>query len=151
MTVRGIDHAGITVASVEAALGFYRDLLGLRVTDEGEGEGPELDAIVGLRGVRMRYAELDLGGGHSLEVLEYRAPEGTPLAQRPCDPGASHVALRVDDVDAIWERLAAAGAAVGEPPTTISSPGVWHGARCAYVTDPDGRSVELIERPPAAT
>ena len=41
MTVRGIDHAGITVASVEAALGFYCDLLGLRVTDQGEDEeGP---------------------------------------------------------------------------------------------------------------
>jgi len=32
MTVRGIDHAGITVASVAAALGFYRDLLGLAVS-----------------------------------------------------------------------------------------------------------------------
>ena len=36
MTVRGIDHVGIAVASLEAALGFYRDLLGLRVTDEGQ-------------------------------------------------------------------------------------------------------------------
>ena len=147
MTVRGIDHAGITVASVEAALGFYRDLLGLRVTGEGEDEGPELDAIVGLTGVRMRYAELDLGGGQLLEILEYRSPKGTPLEQRPCDPGASHLALRVDDVDAVWQRLDAAGAAVGSPPTTISEPGPWNGARCAYVDDPDGRSVELIQRP----
>jgi catechol 2,3-dioxygenase-like lactoylglutathione lyase family enzyme len=147
MTVRGIDHVGITVASVEAALGFYRDLLGLRVTDEGEDEGPELDAIVGLTGVRMRYAELDLGGGQLLEILEYLSPQGTPLEQRPCDPGASHLALRVDDVAALWERLRAAGVAVGSPPTTISEPGPWHGARCAYVDDPDGRSVELIQRP----
>jgi catechol 2,3-dioxygenase-like lactoylglutathione lyase family enzyme len=147
MTVRGIDHAGITVASVAAALAFYRDLLGLSVTDEGEDEGPELDAIVGLDGVRMRYAELDLGGGQLLEILEYRSPEGTPLEQRPCDPGASHLALRVDDVDAVWERLAAAGVAVGSPPATITAPGPWHGARCAYVDDPDGRSVELVQRP----
>ena len=147
MTVRGIDHAGITVASVAAALAFYRDLLGLRVLDEGEDEGPELDAIVGLPGVRMRYAELDLGGGQLLEVIEYRSPAGEPLAQRPCDPGASHLALRVDDVDALWRRLAAAGVAVGSPPTTITAPGAWNGARCVYVGDPDGRSVELIQRP----
>src|SRR4029077_3098326 len=99
VTVRGIDHVGITVASLEAALVFYRDLLGLRVTDEGEDGGPELDAITGLRGIRVRYAELDLGAGRLLEIVETIAPTGTRLAQRPYDPGASHLALRVDDVD----------------------------------------------------
>ena len=147
MTVRGIDHAGITVGSVAAALVFYRDLLGLRVADEGEDGGPEVEAIVGLTGVRMRYAELELGGGHQLEILEYVTPEGTPLRQRPCDPGASHLALRVDDVDVVWERLRAAGARVGSPPVTITAPGPWNGVRCAYVEDPDGRSVELVQRP----
>ncbi|MDX6598192.1 MAG: glyoxylase family protein [Gaiellales bacterium] len=147
MTVRGIDHAGITVASVAAALGFYRDLLGLRVTGEGEDEGPELDAIVGLSCVRIRYAELDLGAGQLLEVIEYVTPEGTPLEQRPCDAGASHLALRVEDVDALWERLTAAGVPVAGRPTTVTSPGAWHGARCVYAEDPDGHSIELIERP----
>ena len=147
MTVHGLDHAGITVGNVDAALGFYRDLLGLRVTDEGSDEGPELDAIVGLTGVRMRYAELDLGGGQLLEVIEYLAPGGAPLTQRPCDPGASHIALRVDDIDALCERLAAAGVTLSGRPTTITTPGAWHGARCVYVDDPDGRTVELIQRP----
>jgi catechol 2,3-dioxygenase-like lactoylglutathione lyase family enzyme len=148
MTVRGIDHAGITVASIATALGFYRDLLGLRVTDEGEDGGTELDAIVGLSGVRIRYAELDLGGGQVLEVIEYLTPVGTPLEQRPSDPGASHLALRVDDVDALCSRLAASGVKLAGQPTTITEPGAWHGARCVYVEDPDGRTVELIQRPP---
>jgi catechol 2,3-dioxygenase-like lactoylglutathione lyase family enzyme len=147
MTVRGIDHAGITVASVEAALGFYRDLLGLRVADEGEGGGPELDAITGLSGVRIRYAELDLGGGQLLEVIEYRPPQGSQLTQRPCDPGASHLALRVDDVDALCARLAAAGVRVAGRPMTITARGAWQGARCVYVEDPDGHTVELVQRP----
>jgi catechol 2,3-dioxygenase-like lactoylglutathione lyase family enzyme len=147
VTVRGIDHAGITVASVAAALVFYRDLLGLRVADEGEGGGPELDAITGLTGVRIRYAELDLGG-HLLEVIEYCPPHGTQLTQRPCDPGASHLALRVDDVDAVCARLAAAGVKVPGRPTTLTARGPWRGARCVYVEDPDGHTVELVQRPP---
>jgi catechol 2,3-dioxygenase-like lactoylglutathione lyase family enzyme len=147
MTVGGIDHAGMTVASLHSALGFYRDLLGLRVTGQGEDEGPELDAITGLSDVRMRYAELDLGGGQLLELVEMIAPAGTPLAQRPCDPGASHVALRVDDVDALFERLVAAGVSVAGRPTTITARGAWNGARCVYVEDPDGRTVELVQRP----
>ena len=146
MTVLGIDHAGITVTSIPAALGFYRDLLGLRVTDEGEDSGPELDAITGLSGVRIRYAELDLGGGHLLEVIEWVPAEGRALLQSPADPGASHLALRVDDIDAVCERLAAAGVTIPGRPTTITAPGAWHGARCVYVEDPDGRTVELVER-----
>jgi catechol 2,3-dioxygenase-like lactoylglutathione lyase family enzyme len=147
MTVRGIDHAGITVASLTAALVFYRDLLGLRVTDEGEDSGPELDAITGLSGARIRYAELDLGGGRLLEVIEYAQPEGRRLEQRPVDPGASHLALRVDDVDATSARLAAAGVTILGRPTTITARGAWQGARCVYVEDPDGRGVELVQRP----
>jgi glyoxylase I family protein len=146
VTVLGIDHAGITVTSVKAALVFYRDLLGLRVTDEGEDSGPELDAITGLSGVRIRYAELDLGGGRLLEVIEFMPAEGSRLAQRPVDPGASHLALRVDDVDALCGRLAEAGVTLLGRPTTITAPGAWQGARCVYVEDPDGRVVELVER-----
>lgn len=147
MTVRGIDHVGITVASLKAALHFYRDLLGLRVADEGEDSGPELDAITGLSGVRLRYAELDLGAGRLLEVIEFQPPGGRALAQSPRDPGASHLALRVDDVDALCERLVAAGVTVPGRPTTITAPGAWLGARCVYVQDPDGRTVELVQRP----
>jgi lactoylglutathione lyase len=147
MSVRGIDHAGISVESLEATLHFYRDLLGLRVTDEGEDAGPELDAITGLSGVRMRYAELDLGAGQLLEVIEYRAPQGTRLEQGQPDPGASHLALRVDDVDALYERLVAAGVTALGRPTEITAPGAWNGARCVYLEDPDGRTVELVQRP----
>ena len=147
MTVGGIDHAGITVASLEEALRFYRDLLGLRVSDEGEDSGRELDAITGLSGIRIRYAELDLGGAQLLELIEYTPSEGGRLVQRPCDTGASHLALRVDDVDAVCARLLAAGVTVPGRPTTISAPGRWNGARCVYVEDPDGRTVELVQRP----
>ena len=147
MTVRGLDHAGITVGSIEAALAFYRDLLGLRVIDEGSDEGPELDAIIGLPGVRLRYADVDLGGGQVLELLEYQTPDGSSLSQRPCDPGATHLALRVDGIDALCARLVAAGVRIAGSPTTITAPGDWHGVRCVYVDDPDGRTLELVQRP----
>jgi len=55
--------------------------------------------------------------------------------------------LRVDDVDAVCARLAAAGVTVPGRPTTITAAGPWQGARCVYVEDPDGRTVELVQRP----
>jgi catechol 2,3-dioxygenase-like lactoylglutathione lyase family enzyme len=152
MTVRGIDHIGITVGDIDQALDFYQRLLEIRLIGRGEDDSPQLETITGLAGARIRYAELDLGGGQILELLEYLEPDGRPLDQRPCDPGASHLALAVDDVDGVWERLAESGVPVNSPPI---EPGgydeAWKGARCAYLSDPDGRTVELIERrPPAA-
>ena len=140
-------HVNVNCSDLEQSLGFYRDLLGLRVTDEGEDSGPELDAITGLSGVRIRYAELDLGAGQLLEVIEFHPPEGRRLAQDPRGAGAAHLALRVDDVDALYARLVAAGVTVPGQPTTITAPGPWNGARCVYVEDPDGRTVELVQRP----
>ncbi|MDX6570913.1 MAG: glyoxylase family protein [Gaiellales bacterium] len=147
MTVLDIDHVGLTVGSLSAALHFYRDLLGLAMTDEGEDSGPELDAITGLTGVRIRYAELDLGAGRLLELIEFHPPQGIRLSQSPRDSGASHLALRVDDVDALCARLLEAGVTVPGVPTTITAAGAWRGARCVYAEDPDGRTVELVQRP----
>jgi catechol 2,3-dioxygenase-like lactoylglutathione lyase family enzyme len=147
VTVRGIDHVGLTVGSLKAALHFYRDLLGLTVTDEGEDSGRELDAITGLTGVRIGYAELELGAGRLLELIEFHPPRERRLGQSPRHPGASHLALGVDDVDALCERLVAAGVKVPGTPTTITAPGAWQGARCVYAEDPDGRTVELVQRP----
>jgi len=54
-----------------------------------------------------------------------------------------HFAFDVDDVDATYERLLAAGAEdVGRPPKTHEG----GGTRLAFVADPDGNWVELIER-----
>jgi catechol 2,3-dioxygenase-like lactoylglutathione lyase family enzyme len=53
-------------------------------------------------------------------------------------PGEVTVALDVDDVDAIFDRISAAGADVEEPPTDQS----W-GVRNMYVRDPDGYVIEF--------
>lgn len=148
MRVRGVDHVGLTVADLERSLDFYCGLLGLRLLDRGDDDDPVLSRITGLDGVRARCADVDLGG-RVLELIEYVEPRGRRLRQRPCDPGATHLALEVEDADALWQRLADAGVPVTAPPQELPGPGAWRGARCAYLRDPDGRIVELVERAPA--
>ena len=80
-------------------------------------------------------------------MIQFSPPEGGRWRSGPRDAGASHLALRVDDVDALYAKLVAAGVTVPGRPTTITAPGAWHGARCVYVEDPDGRTVELVQRP----
>jgi diaminopimelate decarboxylase len=145
--VLGVDHVSVTCGDLDASVRFYRDVLGLPLRGRGRTDGPELSTLIGLDGVVLEWAELRLGDGRILELLRYVAPEGTPVAQRPCDPGSGHLALRVEHIDAIAARLRAAGMPARSEPVTIEDPGDWFGCRCLYVSDPDGFTIELLERP----
>jgi diaminopimelate decarboxylase len=142
--VDGLDHVAVTSGDLEASLTFYRDLLGLEVRDRGETRGGEFD-VTGLTDARVRWADLRLGLGQVLELIEYLEPRGEAVRPRPNDPGATHVSLRVSDIDAVYERLREASVVVLGEPLTITTPGGWEGARVFYSSDPDGVSVELIQ------
>jgi Lactoylglutathione lyase and related lyases len=146
MRVLGLDHVSVTTGDIARSLAFYRDLLGLSVRSVGELTGEEVERITGVPGARLLSADLDLGRGQVLELLEYvGAGEGSALP--PERPGSGHIGLTVDDVDAIHNELIDAGWAVRSAPVELTEPGDWFGARCMTVLDPDGVTVELVERP----
>ena len=145
MTEVRIDHVSVTTADLERSIEFYRDVLQLPLVDAGELEGDELQTLVGRPGARARWAELALGGGQVLELLEYESPDQRPLEPRPWRAGATHIGLAVEALDPVLDRVRRAGARVSDV-VTLSEPG-WEGVRCVYATDPDGVSIELVERP----
>jgi methylmalonyl-CoA/ethylmalonyl-CoA epimerase len=93
-----LDHVGIAVASVEDALAFYRDTLGLEVA-------PPED--VASQRVRAHFISV---GESTLELLEATG-EDSPIARfiAKRGPGMHHVALRVDDIVAALAELKAKG------------------------------------------
>jgi diaminopimelate decarboxylase len=148
---RAIDHVSVTCASIERSLAFYRDGLGLTVRERGLETDERIGAVVGLLGARLRFADLALGDGGLLELLEYESPAGRALRPRPNDAGAAHVALAVDDLDGALRRLQRLGFPSRSAPVTLDDhDGTWKDVRIAYVDDPDGFVVELIERPAQA-
>lgn len=147
MTATGLHHVGVTVADLDRSLGFYRDLLGIGVRERVEDSGADLAAVTGLPEAHVRIADLELGDGRVIELVEYVAPEGRPLHQRTCDPGSCHLAVEVGDVDAACRRLRAAGIEVRSDPVTLADAGPhWTGVRIVYAVDPDGVTVELLQR-----
>ena len=57
MTIQRMDHVGIIVDDLAAAIDFFVEL-GLEVQGEFSVEGPLVDRIVGLEGVRMNAAAI---------------------------------------------------------------------------------------------
>jgi len=54
----GIDHTAIVVGDTEASLGFYRDVLGMRVVGGSENHGPEQERLNNVFGARLRITTL---------------------------------------------------------------------------------------------
>jgi len=94
-----LDHVGIAVKDLGAALAFYRDALGLEI------EAPE--DVVSQR-VRAHFLPV---GEAKLELLEATAPD-SPIAKytEKRGPGLHHITLRVDDIHAALAQLQARGA-----------------------------------------
>lgn len=147
----GLDHVSVTVADLDRSLRFYQGLLGISLLGRGEDDGPPVSGPTEVSPSRFRYADLDLGMGQILELLQYLEPLYEPVVTTPFAPGGGHVGLRVTDLDGTLDRLRTAGVLPRFQPIRVDSPAWWAGARVVYVSDPDGTTVELVERPVSST
>ena len=143
MAVQRMEHVGIVVEDLPAAIKFFVEL-GLGVQGEGSVEGGWVDRIVGLDGVRADFAIMQTPDGNGrLELTKFHSP-ANPVGdgQAPANtPGIRHILFAVDDIDAVVARLRARGAElVGE---VVSYENVY---RLCYVRGPEGIIVELAER-----
>ncbi len=113
-----INHIGIAVTSLEAALPFYRDNLGM--------------AFAGVEEVveqKVRVAMLQIGES-KIELLEPTSEE-SPVARfiEKNGAGIHHIAYEVADIETAIARLCAAGARmIDEKPRQGA-----HGARIAFI------------------
>lgn len=148
--VTGFFHSGITVKDMDRALVFYRDGLGLEQAFDRILDAPYIKAVLGLAFDHIRAVYLHIPGGGFVELLEYAGIERMPAASRPCDPGAGHLCLYVDDVDALHSRLVELGFSARSDRAVDITAGPNKGARSCYLADPDGYAVELFEKPPTA-
>ena len=143
MTIQRMDHVGIVVEDLKAAINFFIEL-GLELQGEGSVEGRWVDRVVALDGVRAEIAFLQTPDGHGrLELAKFHSPS-TPNGNRhaPANtPGIRHVAFAVDDIEAVVGRLRSHGAElVGELERYQDS------YRLCLVRGPEGIIVELAEQ-----
>jgi lactoylglutathione lyase len=136
--VARLDHVGLAVGDLEAAVAWFRDVFGLV---------PEL---------ALRVDPLDLSiemlvhpvYGYRLELLHR---PGSLAGHNPPTPGEAalregygHVAFDVTDLDGAYDHAVARGARPVMPPRPSPEPGV----RMAFVADPEGNLIEFLHRPP---
>ena len=118
-------HTAFWVADLERSIEFYEDLLGYEIVREFENDN-------GVRNVFLGHPDPSADDDAALQLLP---------ADEPVETGDFvHVALAIDDVDAAIESLDEDRIDGG--PNTMEDAGV----RVAFIQDPDGWGVELIEQ-----
>lgn len=132
-----IDHAGVSVSDLDRSHAFYRDLLGFNtVEDRFTVPGRGLSGVVLTNDAGARI-ELFLKTG-SAPIRHVSDPVETALGQ-----GWFQLAFTCPDTRSEYDRLIAAGAASIKAPFTAPD----GRATVAFLADPDGNLIELVERP----
>jgi len=126
-----LDHVAVQVADLDRAIAFYTQTLGLKFMF-GELDEEHHEAFA--------YVELE---GGNLELLQRLDEQNRPVsysAPAPAPPYCPHVALGVDDLDAMLATLAQAGVSLLKGPLAIPGKVRW-----CYVADPDNNVIEFVQ------
>jgi len=122
-----IDHAEIVPSDFERAIDFYTGILGFKIQSRWKVERPPLEEIA--------FIEL---GGTLIEMFSVKAP--APVSTEQWQVGCRRIALEVEDMDRAVEYLKSKGVEISRKPVTVGT------LRLAGITDPDGLSIELLQR-----
>ena len=113
MTIQRMDNVLIVVEDMAAATAFFAEL-GMELETETQVEGPWVDSVVGLDGVRADIAMLRTPDGHGrVELTRFHTPPA--VRAEPENAPANALGLRrimftVDDLDDVVVRLRTHGA-----------------------------------------
>ena len=144
MTIQRMDNVLIVVDDLEAAKSFFIEL-GLELEGETQVEGPAVDSLIGLEGVRATLVFMRTPDGHGrIELDKFHTPDAIRFG--PVDAPVNALGIRrimfsVEDVDAVVARLCAHGAElIGE---VVQYEDAY---RLAYIRGPEGIIVGLSEQ-----
>ncbi|MFL5349390.1 MAG: VOC family protein [Hyalangium sp.] len=151
-----VDHIGLTVPDLDAAVSFYKDTFGatelFRLGPFDAKDLPRMAdgrdwtaAHVNVPGARLSLVMLQLCPNLRLELLRYELPaDARTTPPRNCDVGAQHIALKVSNLEVAVEHLRSRGVRVLAGPIAVTE-GPAAGLRVHYFLDPWGTQLELVE------
>ncbi len=126
-----LHHVAVRVSDLERSAAWYESVFGFSVEFKGRvREGTLIAMLRTAGGAGVELFELE-----PRETVEWNGP--IPALQE----GIGHFALVVPDVERAFDRAIASGGRPLWPPREAPIPGI----RVAFVADPDGNLVELVQ------
>lgn len=142
--VKDFLHVGISVRNLEESVRFYTEVLGMEKGIQAHHEGHIISQVVA-----VENAEVDVcyvtNGSHLLELIEYKNKDQVKRNhsyKSQDDPGLVHIAFIVDDVEKIYQEIAALGYEFNSAPMVTRE----NGPKIAFFRGPDNVIIELYQK-----
>ena len=144
--IKGFQHIGLGVSDIERSSAFYRKTLGFRLKiNDHEEEMHQMVPVIGEL-CRMRVImAINLSGGAAIELVQHTGSKPLPLPEaRWGDIGFLAMGVKAYRLDEVVRILKERGADFVTPIMDVEAGGgeTW---RSAFIRDPDGLPVELLE------
>jgi catechol 2,3-dioxygenase-like lactoylglutathione lyase family enzyme len=144
MTLLRMDNVLLVVDDLKAAIAFFA-ALGMEIEGEATVEGPSVDRLVALEGVRSDIVTMRTPDGHGrIELDKFDTPPAVRIEREDAPVntlGIRRIMFAVDDLEAVLARLQSHGAElIGEVVQYEDS------YRLCYIRGPEGIMVALAEQ-----
>lgn len=152
----GLDHVGLTVPDLDAAIAFYERAFGAsvdyRIGPLDAADMPTMPdgrdwtaAHVEVPGARLHMALVKAPPNLVIELFQYDAPAGrAAMPPRNCDAGGHHLNLKVSDLEAALAHLSRHGCTALAGPIAADE-GPLSAVKSQYLRDPWGNYIELTQ------
>ena len=147
MGLVSINHTSFTVSDAAAIAEWYCEMLDFTIVSVETRPQDYSEKVTGITGADLRIVYI-LGGGYHIELVEYVGAPGVRIDTATNNVGSAHIAYNVNDLKGMYETLAPRGVRFVSVPVPVTQ-GPNTGGFVVYIEDPDGNTLELIERPGA--
>jgi catechol 2,3-dioxygenase-like lactoylglutathione lyase family enzyme len=148
----GMDHVGITVPDIDAAIAWFEDVLGclapLTFGPFSDPTGTFMQDLLGVhpRAVIEQITLVRCGDGPSIELFQYTSPDQDRTFRKNSDFGGKHIAFYVRHIDKAVAYMQAKGVEKLLGPLPVTD-GPAAGQTINYFRAPFGTYIELISYP----
>lgn len=148
--LKGVEHIGFTVPSIEEATEFFVNILGCEYVYslgpfKDSEDWMETHLNVHPRTVMRELRFFRCGHGPNFEIFQYEAPDAVARPPRNSDTGGHHLAFYTSDFEAALSYLRDHDVRILGEPTW--SKGASLGQRWVYFLSPWGMQLELVSFP----
>ena len=136
-----IRHTGIVVTDIDKSIEFYSQYFGFKTQKDLIESGEYIDNFCSMKGVEVRTVKMSLENGDMIELLDFVSHPEDNHDKKINHIGCTHIALTVDDLDSLYNRMKNDGVFFNCEPQSPPD-GM---AKATFCKDPDGTFIELVE------
>ena len=140
--IKAVRHTGFVVRDLEKSAMFYC-ALGFVEDNRAIERSDFIDSVVGYQNTKLEWIKLKAPDGYMLELLQYHShPERKKISKQSSNQlGCSHLALTVEDINSVCEKIIDIGGSILNPPALTKDKKV----KVVYCHDNEGNLLEIVE------